>query len=112
MACYQRIRDLREDADLTQAQVAEKLYLHLTQYRRYECGQSEVPLDIAIGIARLYRVSLDYIAGITDDKMGLTRSALSENETKLVNGFRRLDAVGQGRVLERVSFLLSETTSI
>lgn len=102
---YSRVRDLREDADMTQKQAAEKLFLHLTQYRRYECGESEIPLHIAINIAKLYSVSLDYVAGLSDDKRGLTRSSLTANETQLINGFRKLDATDQGRVLERVEML-------
>lgn len=105
MTNYQRIRDLREDADLTQKEVADKLYLHLTQYRRYECGDSEIPLNIAISIARLYHVSLDYIAGLSNDKRGLTKSNLSENETYLITGFRQLNEVEQGRLLERMDIL-------
>lgn len=103
---YQRVRDLREDADMTQKQVAEKLYLHLTQYRRYECGESEIPLNIAINIARLYNVSLDYIAGITDDKRGLTKSSLSDIETALIKNFRKLELMDKGRILERIHMLL------
>ena len=102
---YRRVRDLREDADITQKQAAEKLFLHLTQYRRYECGESEIPFHIAINIARMYNVSLDYIAGLTDDKRGLTKSALSKNETQLINGFRRLAPEDQGRILERIEVL-------
>lgn len=102
---YSRVRDLREDADMTQKQAAEKLFLHLTQYRRYECGESEIPLHIAINIAKLYSVSLDYVAGLSDDKRGLTRSSLTDNETQLINGFRKLDATDQGRILERVEIL-------
>lgn len=102
---YQRIRDLREDADLTQKQAAEKLFLHLTQYRRYECGESELPLNIAINIAKLYNVSLDYIAGITDEKRGLTMSMLTDSETKLIHGFRSLIPTDQGRLLERLDIL-------
>ncbi len=105
MAVYQRIRDLREDADMTQKQAAEKLFLQLTQYRRYECGDSEVPLNIAINIAKLYNVSLDYIAGISEHKEGLTRSSLDELETQLIYEFRRLDDVCKGRLLERARFL-------
>ncbi len=111
MTNYQRIRDLREDADWTQKEVAEKLYLHLTQYRRYENGDSEVPLNIAINIAALYHVSLDYIAGLTNDKRGLTRSSLSQEETKLISGFRALDPIGQGRMLERLEILLTQQIS-
>ncbi len=64
---YQRIRDLREDADKTQKEVADELGLWLTTYRNYETGKREIPLDIAILIARHYRVSLDFLAGLTDD---------------------------------------------
>ncbi len=103
---YGRVRDLREDADITQKEAAEKLFLHLTQYRRYECGESEIPLHIAINIAKLYGVSLDYIAGLSDDKRGLTRSALTAKETALVNGFRKLNSTDQGRLLERLEVLL------
>ena len=111
MTNYQRIRDLREDADWTQKEVADKLYLHLTQYRRYECGESEVPLYIAVNIAKLYQVSLDYIAGLTNDKRGLTQSSLNEPETKLISGFRKLDQIGQGRMLERLEILLTQQIS-
>lgn len=63
---YKRIRDLREDHDWRQKDVAEKLYMQLEVYRRYETGQREPPLDVAIKIAELYEVSLDYIAGRTN----------------------------------------------
>lgn len=61
---YQRIRDLREDADKTQAEVAASLGLYTTTYQRYERGEREIPLDIAICLAKYYNVSLDYIAGL------------------------------------------------
>ena len=61
-----RLRDLREDKDLTQAQVAEKFYLQITQYRRYENGESDLPLEWAKKFARFYNVSIDYIAGLID----------------------------------------------
>ena len=61
---YQRIRDLREDADKTQAQVAEALGLYTTTYQRYERGERVIPLDIAVALAQYYNVSLDYLAGL------------------------------------------------
>lgn len=70
MQIYHRIRDLREDNDLTQQEVAEKLYIQREVYRRYETGAREIPFNIAIMIAKLYNVSLDYIAEISDDKKG------------------------------------------
>lgn len=67
MRKYQnRLRDLRHDRDLTQAQVAELFFLQLTQYRRYENGESDLPLEWAKKFAIYYNVSIDYIAGIID----------------------------------------------
>ena len=63
---YTRIRDLREDSDLTQIQLAEQLGLYTTTYQRYERGERELPLDIAIALAKFYNVSIDYIAGLAD----------------------------------------------
>ncbi|MCL2818092.1 MAG: helix-turn-helix domain-containing protein [Clostridiales bacterium] len=63
---YRRIRDLREDADLSQRQIAEILHMHKTTYTRYETGEREIPFSVAISLAKHYRVSLDYIAGLTD----------------------------------------------
>ncbi|MBQ9384959.1 MAG: helix-turn-helix transcriptional regulator [Ruminiclostridium sp.] len=105
MGTYKRIRDLREDADLTQKQAAERLYMHLTQYRRYESGESEIPMNIAVNIADMYNVSLDYIAGICENKRGLTESTLDAEETKLIKGFRQLSASDRGRILERLEML-------
>ena len=64
---YRRIRDLREDHDLTQRQLAAKLGMTQTQYFRYEQGYRDVPSDILIALADLYQTSTDYILGRTDD---------------------------------------------
>jgi transcriptional regulator with XRE-family HTH domain len=63
---YQRIKDVRQDHDLSQQQIAEKIGLYTTTYQRYERGEREVPLDIAIALAKYYNVSIDYLAGLTD----------------------------------------------
>lgn len=65
---YKRIRDLREDADLTQAEIAEIIHMHKTTYVRYETGEREIPLNIAILLAKHYKVSLDYLAGLGSKK--------------------------------------------
>jgi len=65
---YQRIRDLREDADLSQMKIAEILDMHKTTYTRYETGEREIPFSVAILLARHYNVSLDYLAGLTNKK--------------------------------------------
>ena len=68
MNLYQRIRDLREDKDKTQIEIAKDLDMHLTTYRRYETGERELPFQLAIQLAKYYDVSIDYIAGLTNDK--------------------------------------------
>ena len=63
---YRRLRDLREDTDLSQKALAEKLRMHTTTYARYETGERELPLSVAIKLADFYKVSLDYLAGRSD----------------------------------------------
>lgn len=63
MFIYHRIRDLREDHDKTQKEIAELLNMQLTVYRRYETGEREIPLWAAIKLADYYKVSLDYLVG-------------------------------------------------
>ena len=70
MYIYQRIKDLREDSDLTQADIAPLLQTTREQYSRWERGAQEIPLHHAITLARFYRVSMDYICGLTNDKKG------------------------------------------
>lgn len=62
---FPRIRDMREDADLTQAQVAEMLGIAQTVYSRYERGYQTIPLPLLIRLANQYQVSLDYLTGRT-----------------------------------------------
>ena len=66
---YQRMRDLREDSDLRQADVAKVLGLTNQQaYQRYESGHALMPIHLLIKVAQFYGVSLDYLCGLTDDK--------------------------------------------
>ena len=67
MAEYRRIRDMREDHDLTQRQLAEILGMPHTQYYRYEKGYRDFPLDVLIQLANLYDVSIDYLLGQTSN---------------------------------------------
>ena len=64
---FRRIRDLREDHDLTQKQVAAKLNCSQQVYSNYELGQRDIPTDILIRLSNFYGVSVDYILGITDN---------------------------------------------
>ena len=63
---YQRIRDLREDADKTQAEIAKILNTHTTQDRRWETGETEIPVHKIIELCKFYKVSADYILGLTN----------------------------------------------
>lgn len=67
MAHYRRIRELREDHDLTQRQLAAKLGMTQTQYFRYEQGYRDIPTDILITLAKMYHTSTDYILGLTNN---------------------------------------------
>ena len=63
---YPRIRDLREDADLTQEDLAKVLNVSQTTYSRYESGELDIPSAALIKLADFYNVSVDYILGRTD----------------------------------------------
>lgn len=65
---FQRLRDLREDADKTQAEVADLLKLNREVYRRYETGQREIPVWAVIQLAQYYKTSADYILGLTNKR--------------------------------------------
>ena len=65
---YQRIRDLREDHDLNQTQVASMLGMSQTGYSKYETGENDIPTTILIKLARFYDTSIDYLLGETNQK--------------------------------------------
>lgn len=64
---YKRIRDLREDHDLTQKKLADELNCSQQVYSNYELGQRDIPTDILIKLALYYNVSTDYILGLTQN---------------------------------------------
>ncbi len=64
---FKRIRDLREDADLTQKELSEMLNLTQKTYAYYESGTRSLPIDVLINIAEYYNTTTDYILGLTDN---------------------------------------------
>lgn len=64
---YQRIRDLREDRDLKQREIAAVLNCSQRVYSNYELGQRDIPTDILIKLSNFYNVSVDYILGLTNN---------------------------------------------
>ncbi|WP_369674805.1 helix-turn-helix domain-containing protein [Enterococcus faecium] len=65
---FQRIRDLREDNDLTQNQIATLLNISHSTYSRYENGELEIPIQTLIKLANYYNTSIDYLVNLTDIK--------------------------------------------
>lgn len=87
---YNRIKDLREDKDLTQAEIAKRLGLYTTQYQRYERAETTIPADIIVDIAKFHEVSTDYILGLTNDptpnyKVGVKNQLSISGKNKIHN---------------------------
>ena len=64
---YSRIRDLREDRDMTQTDIAKVLGMSQTGYSKYETGENDIPTTVLIRLARYYNTSIDYLLGETND---------------------------------------------
>ena len=65
---YRRLRDLREDKDMSQTQLAKMLGMSQTGYSKYETGENDIPTAILIKLARFYDTSIDYLLGETDQQ--------------------------------------------
>lgn len=64
---YPRLKDLREDHDMSQREIADYLGMKQPQYSRYERGLRDLPTDVLISLAKLYKTSTDYILGLTNN---------------------------------------------
>ena len=64
---YPRIRDLREDNDLNQTQMAKQLGMSQTGYSKYETGENDIPTSILIALSKIHHTSVDYLLGLTDE---------------------------------------------
>lgn len=64
---YKRLRDLREDKDLTQKNIAQMLNMSQTGYNQYEIGKNDIPTKILIELSKIYNTSVDYILGLTNE---------------------------------------------
>ena len=98
MQHYQRIRDLREDSDLTQEALCKKLYMHKTTYTNYEQGKHSVPLDFAVQLADFYGVSLDYIAGRTNIPVNRCTVLLHEDTAAVLQKYNALTERNKGKL--------------
>ncbi len=68
---YRRIRELREDRDLNQTQIAKIIGMSQTGYSKYETGENDIPTAVLIKLSRFYDVSIDYLLGETDNRLKL-----------------------------------------
>lgn len=76
---YRRLRDLREDHDMTQDQLVAALGLNKTTYTNYEQGKREIPFALVIRLAKLYNVSIDYIAELSNIPAPLSGTNIYQN---------------------------------
>ena len=63
-----RLKDLREDLDIKQKEIAEYLHIKQNTYSQYENGQRQIPIEALIALAKFYKTSTDYILGLTDER--------------------------------------------
>ena len=81
MNYFQRLKDVREDKDITQKEAAEYLQISQTQLSRYELGKQMMGIDKYIKLAKFYDVSLDYLAGIAEKQMDLKHKEIALKDT-------------------------------
>ncbi len=74
---FERLKEIREDKDITQKEVAKILNISQVVYSRYETGIRLIPIDKLIKLAKFYKVSVDYILGLTDEKNPYPKSIIS-----------------------------------
>ena len=86
MSIAKRIKDLREDHDLTQQQVADLLKIDRKTYNRYEQEKHDIKLETLIELSKLYQVSLDFLCGLSD-QLRPNNEFLTEEHIKLINAY-------------------------
>ena len=106
MYIYQRLKDLREDKDLNQKEVGEIIGTSGNYYGDYENGKRDIPTGRMITLANYYKVSMDYITGLTNDKGGLHKNTTAEQE--ILSKYNALSDIRKGRVLQLLDMLTEE----
>lgn len=77
---YNKLRELREDRDLTQKQIGQILNMSQTGYNQYEIGKNDVPTKVLIELSKFYNTSVDYLLGLTDETTPYPRKESHKNK--------------------------------
>lgn len=96
MTIYQRLKDLREDAEMNQEQVGKIIQTTGNYYGDYEKGKRDIPTQRMIILAKYYNVSMDYITGLTNDKGGLHK--ITKEERKILDLYNNLSERRKGKI--------------
>lgn len=105
MTFADRLRDLRQDHDMQQTQLAEMLNLKSSAISKYEKNITQPSIDTLIKLSHIFGVTVDYLVGISDEKKPYTLN-VSPFEANIILRFRSLDYENQIRIDERITFLL------
>lgn len=111
MALYRRIRDLREDADQTQSEVAAYLGTTAQYYGKYESGERELPFSRAIALAEYYGVTLDYLAGRTSLPHGKENPDFTDEQIAVSEQYAELTEKNKGKLELFLAQLLEKQKS-
>lgn len=103
---YQRLKDLREDENLKQKDVAEIINTTANYYGDYEKGKRDIPTSRMIQLAKYYKVSMDYITGLTNDKGGMHKN--NKEEAELLKLYNSLDEKRKGKAELYIEQLLKQ----
>ncbi len=110
MGFYQRLRDLKEDSDLTQKQVSDIIGVSINHYGKYERGETDIPFEKAIILAEYYDVSLDYLAGRTNHKHGKANPNLTPEQIQISDIYSMLSEKNKGKLELLAEQLLEKQT--
>ena len=106
MCYYQRLKDLREDKDLLQKDIADVINTSSNYYGDYEKGKRDIPTSRMIELAKFYNVSMDYITGLTNDKGGLHKN--TDQEKLILEYYNSLNDFRKGQVFHLLKELMKE----
>lgn len=107
MAYYPRIKSLRKENSSCKKEIAKYLGTKKKYYNSYEKGMVELSFVRAIALAKYYNVSLDYIAGLTNDKRGLARSDLSREQRELLRTAKELRTADKDKTIALLKAMIN-----